>query len=92
MTAGAECIPFPYVKGAFGMVVVILETIDVRHFISLAKHDSHLGSQKVRKNRDDLKDLCDSIMEISGIIQGQLSSHESVATVQFKGLCEQFDR
>ncbi|KAJ6543526.1 P-loop containing nucleoside triphosphate hydrolase protein [Mycena vulgaris] len=26
--AGAECIPFPYVKGVFGTVVVILETVE----------------------------------------------------------------
>jgi hypothetical protein len=29
VAAGAECIPFPYVKGAFGIVVVILETVEV---------------------------------------------------------------
>ncbi|KAJ6500283.1 hypothetical protein DFH09DRAFT_1289820 [Mycena vulgaris] len=28
IAAGAECIPFPYVKGVFGTVVVILETVE----------------------------------------------------------------
>ncbi|KAJ7437953.1 hypothetical protein FB451DRAFT_1378426 [Mycena latifolia] len=47
VTAGAELLPFPYVKGVFGTVVIILETIE-----------------KVKKNREDLKDLCSNIMEI----------------------------
>ncbi|KAJ6476787.1 hypothetical protein DFH09DRAFT_1108736 [Mycena vulgaris] len=28
ITAGAECVPFPYVKGAFGTVVILLETVE----------------------------------------------------------------
>ncbi|KAJ7876950.1 hypothetical protein B0H14DRAFT_2713574 [Mycena olivaceomarginata] len=27
ITAGAECLPFPYVRGAFGMVSTLLETV-----------------------------------------------------------------
>ncbi|KAJ7821909.1 hypothetical protein B0H13DRAFT_2291620 [Mycena leptocephala] len=29
ITAAGECLPFPYVKGAFGMVVIFLETVEV---------------------------------------------------------------
>ncbi|KAJ7904115.1 hypothetical protein B0H13DRAFT_1881787 [Mycena leptocephala] len=47
ITAASECLPFPYVKGAFGMVVILLETVE-----------------KVKKNRDDLKELCTTAMEI----------------------------
>ncbi|KAJ7435059.1 hypothetical protein FB451DRAFT_1379587 [Mycena latifolia] len=74
VTAGAECLPFPYVKGVFGMVVIMLETIE-----------------KVRKNRDDLKELCGNIMEIIKTIQDQLSSHGDTAAVKFKGLCENLE-
>ncbi|KAJ7467683.1 hypothetical protein FB451DRAFT_1369325 [Mycena latifolia] len=74
VTAAAECIPFPYVKGVFGTVVVILETVE-----------------KVKKNRDDLKELCENIMEIISIIQDQLSSHGDTAAVKFKGLCEDLE-
>ncbi|KAJ7463371.1 hypothetical protein FB451DRAFT_1494488 [Mycena latifolia] len=74
VTAAAECIPFPYVKGVFGTVVVILETIEL--------------PQKVKKSRDDLKELCENIMEIISIIQDQLSSHGDTAAVKFKSLCE----
>ncbi|KAJ7476092.1 hypothetical protein FB451DRAFT_1245755 [Mycena latifolia] len=28
ITAGAECLPFPYVKGAFGMVSILLEAVE----------------------------------------------------------------
>ncbi|KAJ7640938.1 hypothetical protein B0H17DRAFT_1339233 [Mycena rosella] len=74
ITAAAECPPFPYVKGVFGMVVIILETVE-----------------KVKKNRDDVKELCDNIMEIVSIVQDQLSSHGDTAAVKFKGLCEDLE-
>ncbi|KAJ7437960.1 hypothetical protein FB451DRAFT_1304772, partial [Mycena latifolia] len=74
VTAGAECLPFPYVKGVFGTVVIILETIE-----------------KVKKNREDLKELCGNIMEIIKTIQDQLSSHGDTAAVKFKGLCENLE-
>ncbi|KAJ7640929.1 hypothetical protein B0H17DRAFT_1216448 [Mycena rosella] len=74
VAATAECIPFPYVKGAFGTVVVILETVE-----------------KVKKNRDDLKELCGNIMDIVQIIQDQLSLHVDTAAVKFKRLCEDLE-
>ncbi|KAJ7484108.1 hypothetical protein FB451DRAFT_1363712 [Mycena latifolia] len=77
VTAGAECLPFPYVKGVFGTVVMILETIEL--------------PQKLKKNRDDLKELCTNIMEIIKTIQDQLSSHGDTAAVKFKGLCENLE-
>ncbi|KAJ7452545.1 hypothetical protein FB451DRAFT_1145201 [Mycena latifolia] len=74
VTAAAECIPFPYVKGVFGTVVTILETVE-----------------KVKKNRDDLKELCDNIMEIIRVVQVQLTAHDDTAVVKFKGLCEDLE-
>ncbi|KAJ6547944.1 hypothetical protein DFH09DRAFT_1281699 [Mycena vulgaris] len=71
IAAGAECIPFPYVKGVFGTVVVILETVE-----------------KVKRNRDDLKELCGNIVEIIKIIQDQLVAHGDSGALKFKGLCE----
>ncbi|KAJ7640516.1 P-loop containing nucleoside triphosphate hydrolase protein [Mycena rosella] len=47
--------------------------------------------EKVKKNRDDVKELCANIMEIVSIIQNQLSSHGDTAAVKFKGLCEDFE-
>ncbi|KAJ6521304.1 hypothetical protein DFH09DRAFT_223266 [Mycena vulgaris] len=74
IAAGAECIPFPYVKGVFGMVVIILETVE-----------------KVKRNRDDLKELCEDIVEIIGIVQGRLSSHADTTAVEFRRLCEKLE-
>ncbi|KAJ7626713.1 hypothetical protein B0H17DRAFT_1150942 [Mycena rosella] len=74
VAAAAECIPFPYVKGAFGTVVVILETIE-----------------KVKKNRDDLKELCGNIMEMVQIIQDQLSLHVDTPAANFRRLCEDLE-
>ncbi|KAJ6545997.1 hypothetical protein DFH09DRAFT_1282001 [Mycena vulgaris] len=71
IAAGAEYIPFPYVKGVFGSVIVVLETVE-----------------KVQRNRDDLKELCGSIMDIIKIIQGQLLTHGDTGALKFKQLCE----
>ncbi|KAJ7640612.1 hypothetical protein B0H17DRAFT_467315 [Mycena rosella] len=51
----------------------------------------HPGDSRVKKNRDDVKELCANIMEIVNIIQDQLSSHGDTAAVKFKGLCEDFE-
>ncbi|KAJ6506460.1 hypothetical protein DFH09DRAFT_1289113 [Mycena vulgaris] len=71
IAAGVECISFPYVKGVFVMVVVILETVE-----------------KAKWNRDDLKELCENIVEIIKIIQDQLVAHGDTGALKFKGLCE----
>ncbi|KAJ6545984.1 P-loop containing nucleoside triphosphate hydrolase protein, partial [Mycena vulgaris] len=71
IAAGAECIPFPYVKGVFGTAIVILEMVE-----------------KVKRNRDDLKELCGNIMDIIKIIQDQLLTHGDTDALKFKGLCE----
>ncbi|KAJ7805967.1 hypothetical protein B0H13DRAFT_1929851 [Mycena leptocephala] len=67
ITAAGECLPFPYVKGAFGIV-------------------------KVKNNRDDLKELCGTTMEIMTILQDQIAMHKDTAAVKLKGLCEDFER
>ncbi|KAJ7348471.1 hypothetical protein DFH08DRAFT_743874 [Mycena albidolilacea] len=72
ITAAAECAPFPYVKGVFGAVVVLLETVE-----------------KVKKNRDSLKELCENITEIIGIVQDEIATHGNTSALKFKGLCEQ---
>jgi hypothetical protein len=48
ITAGAECIPFPYVKGVFGTVVVILETVEVRHFL-ISEPLPHIGFTEIKE-------------------------------------------
>jgi hypothetical protein len=35
ITAAGECLPFPYMKGVFGIVVIFLETVEV-HFMIVA--------------------------------------------------------
>ncbi|KAJ7842310.1 hypothetical protein B0H13DRAFT_2286752 [Mycena leptocephala] len=75
ITAAGECLPFPYVTGAFGMVVILLETVE-----------------KVKKNRDDLKELCMTAKEIMDILQDQISLHGDTGAVKLKDLCEDFER
>ncbi|KAJ7144256.1 hypothetical protein C8R44DRAFT_725214 [Mycena epipterygia] len=74
IAAGAESLPFPYVKGVFGIAVVLLETIE-----------------KVKKNREDLKELCGETLEIMKIVQDQISAHGETAAVKFKSLCEDLE-
>ncbi|KAJ7870698.1 hypothetical protein B0H13DRAFT_2555921 [Mycena leptocephala] len=85
ITAAGECLPFPYVKGAFGMVVILLETVEVWFIVVYVEH-------KVKKNRDDLKELCTTVMEIMYILQDQISLHGDTGAVKLKGLCEDFER
>ncbi|KAJ7021176.1 hypothetical protein C8F04DRAFT_1195780 [Mycena alexandri] len=68
LTAAAES--FPYLKGVFGIIVILLETIET-----------------VKKNREDLKELCRNVMEIVTIVREQISLHGDTAAVKFKGLC-----
>ncbi|KAJ7062230.1 hypothetical protein C8F01DRAFT_1082771 [Mycena amicta] len=75
ITAAGDCLPFPYVKGAFGIVVIFLETVE-----------------KVTNNRDDLKELCSTAMEIMTILQDQIVMHKDTAAVKLKALCEDFER
>ncbi|KAF7366941.1 hypothetical protein MSAN_00952800 [Mycena sanguinolenta] len=74
IAAGAECIPFPYVKGVFGVVISLLETVE-----------------KVKKNQDDLRDLCDDTLTIMKIVQDQISAHGDTAATKFKALCEDLE-
>ncbi|KAJ7108904.1 hypothetical protein C8R43DRAFT_1079913 [Mycena crocata] len=70
VTAAAECVPFPYIKGVFGTVVVLLETV-----------------QKVTKNRDSMKELCESTVEIITI----LKEHIVADGESFQRECEELE-
>jgi hypothetical protein len=50
------------------------------------------NAQKMKKNRDDLLDLCESLVEIVRLLQAEISAHGQVAGVRFMGLCEDFTR
>ncbi|KAJ7830444.1 hypothetical protein B0H14DRAFT_2593350 [Mycena olivaceomarginata] len=69
-TIAAAAESFPYLKGVFGTVVVLLETVET-----------------VNKNREDLKELCENVMEILTIVQEQISLHGDTAASNFKNLC-----
>ncbi|KAJ7257645.1 hypothetical protein C8J57DRAFT_1721026 [Mycena rebaudengoi] len=69
-TIAAASESVPYLKGVFGTVVILLETVET-----------------VKKNREDLRELCGNVMEILNIIREQLSFHEDTVPVKFKSLC-----
>ncbi|KAJ7689985.1 hypothetical protein B0H17DRAFT_600067 [Mycena rosella] len=70
IAAGAEAVPFPFVKGAFAMVVTLLETV-----------------QKVKRNRDDLRDVCARALEIIQHVHSAMEFYGEAVAVRFKGLC-----
>ncbi|KAJ7769904.1 hypothetical protein B0H16DRAFT_1686018 [Mycena metata] len=69
ITAAAECASFAYIKGVFGTVLILLETIE-----------------KVKRNHEDLKELCNTTTEIVAILHNQISTHGNTAAVEFKFL------
>ncbi|KAJ7106955.1 hypothetical protein C8R44DRAFT_322986 [Mycena epipterygia] len=73
ITAAADSVPLPYVKGVFGTVVVLLETVE-----------------KLKKNRDDLKELCEDIMKIISVVR-RLSAQPDTPVSEFKTQCEEFE-
>ncbi|KAJ7474070.1 hypothetical protein FB451DRAFT_1367085 [Mycena latifolia] len=92
ITAGAECVPFPYVKGAFGVIVILLETVEVQYLLVLIDGMfNHRFLQKAKKNRDDLREVCENSTEIMKIVQDQISSHGSTAAEKLKGVCEELE-
>ncbi|KAJ7463650.1 P-loop containing nucleoside triphosphate hydrolase protein [Mycena latifolia] len=83
ISAGAESLPFPYAKGVFGTTVFLLETVEKRVSFGVL--------QKVRKNRDDMKELCADAVDIITILRDQISSHRDTAALQFKVQCEELE-
>ncbi|KAJ7112037.1 hypothetical protein C8R43DRAFT_1040973 [Mycena crocata] len=45
---------------------------------------------KIKKNRDDLRELCESTVEVVLILQNEVSAHGEAVAVRFIGLCENF--
>ncbi|KAJ7729346.1 hypothetical protein B0H16DRAFT_229007 [Mycena metata] len=45
----------------------------------------------VKKNREDLEDLCSSSIEIITILHDQIKAHGNTAAVRFRGLCEELE-
>jgi hypothetical protein len=55
------------------------------------QHITDFLPQKVKKNQDDLKELCQTSMEIVIILEDQLSSHGNTPAMKLKGLCEELE-
>ncbi|KAJ7111382.1 hypothetical protein C8R44DRAFT_985519, partial [Mycena epipterygia] len=71
MAAGADFVPFPYIRATFSTVLILLETVE-----------------KVKRNQDDLKELCGSIVEIVTVLRSEVVVHGDKGATRFMGLCE----
>ncbi|KAJ7448968.1 hypothetical protein FB451DRAFT_1567112 [Mycena latifolia] len=47
-------------------------------------------ADKVKKNREDLKDLCASMVEIVVLLRDEISVNGNTGAIRFKNLCEDF--
>ncbi|KAJ7034050.1 hypothetical protein C8F04DRAFT_1351731 [Mycena alexandri] len=47
--------------------------------------------ERVKKNRESLKELCGSAVDIIKILRDQISSHGDTAAVRLKDQCEEFE-
>ncbi|KAJ7192881.1 hypothetical protein GGX14DRAFT_577711 [Mycena pura] len=74
ITASAELLPFPYVKGVLDTVKTVLEAVE-----------------KVKKNRDTLKELCEDIAKIASIVQDKLSAYGNNVAEEMVCQCKEFD-
>ncbi|KAJ7633632.1 hypothetical protein DFH06DRAFT_1101081 [Mycena polygramma] len=74
IAAAGECLSVPYVKGAFALVILILETVE-----------------KVKRNREDLKELCEDILETMEIVRDQVSAYGEMTAVRCKKLCKDLE-
>ncbi|KAJ7328271.1 hypothetical protein DFH08DRAFT_967413 [Mycena albidolilacea] len=75
ISAGVDCLPFPYVDGLFRMIVILLETVE-----------------KLKKNRDDLKELCECTVEIIKTVSPQISSQGKTAALRLQDLCRELEQ
>ncbi|KAJ7121455.1 hypothetical protein C8R44DRAFT_876860 [Mycena epipterygia] len=77
ITAGADALPFPYVKGVFGTVVFLLEAVQL---------------QKANKDQESMKELCADTVDIITVLRDQIATHGDTAAVKFKAQYEELDR
>ncbi|KAJ7671986.1 hypothetical protein B0H14DRAFT_3070086 [Mycena olivaceomarginata] len=88
IAAGAEFIPLPYIRAAFGTVVIFLRQLMFESYPTTTL--GLMETQKMNKNRDDLRDLCAGIIEILLLLRDEILIRGQVAGVRFIGLCEDF--
>jgi hypothetical protein len=87
----ADLVPIPYIRGVFGTVLILLETVEVWCDI-LMKQMTDLLLQRIKKNWDSLKELCESTMRIAVFIGDQLASHKETSAMILKNLCEKLEK
>ncbi|KAJ7215612.1 hypothetical protein GGX14DRAFT_608708 [Mycena pura] len=75
-SAGADAVPFPYIKTGFEGIVVVLQ-----------------AAEKVRKNREDLHELCIDLAEtamILSLVKDKFLASPGVENSEVKSHCLQF--
>ncbi|KAJ6514123.1 hypothetical protein DFH09DRAFT_1196772 [Mycena vulgaris] len=82
----------------WGMIFTVKTIAASTEFIPLPYIKVALGSvvvfletvDKIKKNREDLKALCASMVEITVILRDEIAAHGETGTRRFMGLCEKF--
>ncbi|KAJ7921576.1 hypothetical protein B0H13DRAFT_2415307 [Mycena leptocephala] len=79
----ADLVPVSYVKGAVGTVVILLETVE--------EYMVNVLQQKVKQNREDLRELCENTTRIAVYLGEQLASHQNTTAIKLKDICEELE-
>ncbi|KAJ6541506.1 hypothetical protein B0H19DRAFT_1381163 [Mycena capillaripes] len=89
MAAAAEFIQVPCLRLAFGVVGIFWrQSMCVSQTVLRVPADLLL--QKIKRNREDLRELCASILDIVIILEEEIKIYGQNAAVRFSGLLEKF--
>ncbi|KAJ7119749.1 hypothetical protein C8R44DRAFT_737517 [Mycena epipterygia] len=85
ITAGADGLPFPYVKGVFSAVIFLLEAVQVwtELELSLTENGANLVLKTVKQNQENMKELCGDTVNIITVLQDQISAYGDTAALRF---------
>jgi len=89
----AAFVPFPYIKAAASATVELLEQIDVRSVHNQSKLRTHVIQQNVRKNKDDMRILAESIVFMMTTVHDHVNTEGGRrVAASYKAICEDFHK
>jgi hypothetical protein len=83
--------PFPFVGRSAENVVLLLERLQVIRLLFISEARTiDVSSQKMEKNRDDLRQLAQRLVDIVVIIRDDIIARGETAAPRYKAICLEF--